>query len=303
MILEIMLSGTMFLSSGHNHDADIAYLQRRLAREGYNISKYIKDSRFQIYEPKGENKPVNYAKETWYMVPDSIEKCADFMEENWVLLERVRKDFSGSPEYMVSQLQLETRLGKYTGEYPAFNAMVSKYLHRKGKKKEEFYKYLRDYLKLCADTSDNIILSSDVFENLGSHAGAIGINQVMSSNMDDYLIDYNNDGRRDPNDREDAVGALSKFASKKKIQAYNPNDKFYESSITKHAKELIKIMEKRKRIPPKKISYNIKPIIANIQYPPRDNLQQTKILAMAPEPIQKSPFIKRIISNIKIGKR
>ena len=125
----------------------------------------------------------------------------------------------------------------------------------------------------------------------------------MSSNMDGYMIDYNNDGRRDPHNKEDAVGTLSRFIGKKKIQAYNPNDKFYGSSIDKHTAELIKIMEKRSRIPPKKISYNIKPIIANIQYPPRDNLQDMKMAAMVPQILPKQPFIRRIIPNLRIRKK
>jgi len=303
MIKEIILAGAMLLPQSHNHNAGLAYLQKRLAKEGYDISNYIKDPRFKINEPLGKSSPTNYAKDTWYMRPDSLEKCADFIEENWTLLYRAEKDFGASPEHITSQLQLESNKGQNPGTYRAFNAMTSQYLHRTGKKKEEFYKYLREYLRLCADTTDNILLSSDVFENMSSRAGAIGIAQVMSYNMDSYLIDYNKDGKREPLNLEDAVGTIARFIGKNRTQAYNPGDFFYESSIGMHTDSLENIMERRSRIPPKKIlNYPKIPtiILEPVKY---DKLEEMKPVAIMPQLPKKQPLRKKRLFNRRIRKR
>jgi hypothetical protein len=305
MISEIIISAVISLTPADKKIVN--NLESRLKKDGYDISKYVNDSRFQIYKFEEGKRNFDYSDtiNCWYLRKGSLNECADFIEENWILLDRVKKDFDISPEQIASQLQLESRLGKYTGKYSAFNAMVSKYLDRKGKDRETFYKYLRDYLKLCADTTDDIILSSDVFENFGSNAGAIGIAQIMSSNMDNYMVDYNNDGKRDPNNKEDAVGTVARFLNRNELNAqkYNPYDKFYGSSIGKHTRELMKIMDKRSTIPPEKISCKIKPSIDGIDFPKIDTLQERNFIAMVQQIPPKQPFIKRILPNLRIGRR
>ncbi|HPD81905.1 MAG TPA: lytic murein transglycosylase [Candidatus Pacearchaeota archaeon] len=311
MISEIALFTLISLTPAEK--GTINNLERRLKKEGHDISEYINDSRFQIYKPEKGKKTVNYAdiKQSWYMRPDSIEKCADFIEEYYHNLEVIRAKYEISPEHMVSQLQLETRLGQYTGEKPLINSFISIYLNNP-RRREEFYRYLKDFLDLFENKTDNIILSEDIFEIRGSWAGAYGIAQAMPTLIKKYGkdTDGNGDGMFDLMNMLDAMEFMARHLcdlgfgkNARATQGYNRGDKFYQSAIDKHKLALSEVMKERSKIPPKKIIYNIKPIIPNIQYPPRTNIQETKIVEVAQQPAQRQFFIKRIIQNRRNGRR
>jgi DNA-dependent RNA polymerase auxiliary subunit epsilon len=311
MISEIILSTILSLTPAEKKV--VGNLETKLKKEGYEISQYINDPRFQIYKFKKGNGPLNYSDTTqsWYMKRDSIEKCADFIEEYYYNLEMIRAKYGISPEHMASQLQLETRLGKYTGERPLINSFISMYLNSP-RRRGEFYRYLKDFLDLFADTTDNIILPKDIFDVKGSWAGAYGIAQAMPSLIKKYGkdTDGNGDGKFDLMNMLDAMEFMARYLydlgfgkDARATQDYNKGDKFYQSAIDKHKLSLNEIMEERSRIPPKKISYKLNPAIMDIKPPERNVLQETKTTAMVPQTPQKPPFIKRIISNLKIGKR
>lgn len=312
MIPEIVLSTLISLTPAEK--GTLKSLETKLKREGYDISQYIKDPRFEVYKFKGGGKAKNYADTTqsWYMKKDSLEKCADFIEEYYYYLKKTQEEHGPSPEHLTSQLELETNRGQFTGKYPVINALISMYLNREDRRKE-FYIYIKDFLYLFLDKTDNIIFPEDIFDIKGSWAGAVGDAQGMPSIIKKYgkYADGDGDGKFDPMNMPDAIKFLGiiiednnyKKSSLKATQRYNPGDKFYGSSIGKHTKALEKIMEKRSKIPPTKITYHIKPEIVNIQYPPRGNIQENKIIAMEPESLQKVPFIKRIIQNRKNGRR
>jgi membrane-bound lytic murein transglycosylase B len=312
MISEIILSSILSLTPTEKNIVN--NLQTRLKRDGYDISQYTNDPRFQIYKFEKSKKSTNYAdlKQSWYMRKDSLEKCADFIEEQYHWLKRAQDKHGPSPEQITSQLELETNRGQYTGERPLINSFISVYLSRPDRRKE-FYRHITDFLDLFSDTTDNIILPREMFDIKGSWAGAYGIAQGMPGIIKRYgkEADGDGDGFFDPMNLPDAIYFMASYLadhgfnknSSRAIQRYNNGHPFYSSSIGKHTRELKKIMEERTRIPPKKIIYNIKPAIANIQYPPKDNLQSTKITAINPQTIPKQPFIKRIVSNLKIGRK
>ena len=312
MISEIILSTILSLTPADKKIVE--NLETRLKKDGYDISQYANDSRFQIYKFEKGKKFTNYADTTqsWYLKKASLEQCADFIEEQYHWLKRAQDKYGPSPEHITSQLQLETNLGQYTGERPLINSFISVYLDRPDRRRE-FYIYLKDFLDLFTDTTDNIILPKDIFEIKGSWAGAYGIAQGMPGIIKRYgkNADGDGDGFFNPMNIPDAIEFLclvlngngSRKSLSKATHGYNPGDPFYKNGIGKHAKALEKIMEKRSRIPPEKINYNIKPRIENIQLPPRDNLQDLKITAMIQQPMPKKSFIRRIIPNLRIGKR
>jgi membrane-bound lytic murein transglycosylase B len=312
MIPEIILSTLISLTPAEK--GSLKNLEKRIKRDGYDISQYTNDPRFQIYKFERGKKSTNYAdpNQSWYTRKDSLEKCADFIEEQYHWLKMAEEKYGPSPEQITSQLELETNRGQYTGERPLINSFISVYLSRPDRRKE-FYRYIIDFLDLFSDTTDNIVLPREIFDIKGSWAGAYGIAQGMPGIIKKYgkNADGDGDGVFNPMNMPDAIDFLALYLSDHgfsknqsgAIQKYNHGHPFYGSSIGKHTKELVKIMEKRARIPPKKIAYKIKPTITNIQYPPRDNLQNMKIIAMTPQIPQKQHFIKRIVSNLKIGRR
>lgn len=312
MLQEIVLTALMALTPAEKKIVN--NLQTKLKKDGYDISKYINDSRFEIYKFNGEKKLINYADTTqsWYMRKDSLEKCADFVEEHYYWLKKAQDKYGPSPEHIVSQLQLETNKGQYIGERPLINSFISVYLDDSGRRKE-FYRYITDFLDLFTDTTDNIIYPKDIFDIKGSWAGAYGIAQGMPGIIKKYgkNADGDGDGVFNSMNIPDAIEFLSLYLAaqgfKKNpsgaIQKYNRGHPFYGSSIGKHTKELEKIMEKRKKIPPQKISYDINPAVIDIKLPRDNTLQDMKKTSMLPEPIPKQPFIKRVFSNHKKGRK
>lgn len=316
MLLKVILSGILsgLVSLNPAEKKVVSNLQTRLKRDGHDISQYLGDSRFEIYRFKGGGKATNYADTTqsWYMKADSIEKCADFIDEYYYWLKKVEDEFGPSPEHITSQLQLETNRGQYTGERPVINSLISVYLHRPSRR-NEFYKYMKDFFDLVDDTTDNIILPKDIFEIKGSWAGAHGVAQMMPSILKKYgkISDFEGDSLFDPMNIPDAIGFVGRYLSDNgfernklgAIQRYNQGDPFYGSSIGKHTEKLTKIMEKRRRIPPKKIAVITNRPLIHIEPVKADKLQHIKHVEIIVQLPEKQPFIKRIILNRKIGKK
>lgn len=312
MLREILFSALISLSPSEKKVVD--NLQSKLKKDGYDISQYINDPRFEIYKFGKEKRFTNYSDTTqsWYMKKASLEQCADFIEEYSYYLEKTKEKYGLSPEHIASQLQLETNLGNYTGERPLINSFISVYLDRPDRRKE-FYKYITDFLDLFADKNDNIIYPEDIFEVKGSWAGAYGIAQGMPGIIKRYgkIADGNGDGYFNPMNMPDAINFLALnltdngFNKNKSgaIQRYNPGHPFYSSSIGKHSKELEKIMEKRRRIL-NKIEIKAEPVFLNlnINTAKYNKLRDIKIDTTIKCSNKKTPFIKNIFINRKIGK-
>jgi len=310
MIPEIILSAA--LSFTPTEKKVINNLQTKLKKDGYDISQYLDDSRFEIYKFKKGGKFINYADTTqsWYMKVDSIEKCADFVEEYYSWLKKAEDEFGPSPEYITSQLQLETNRGQYTGKCPLINSFISVYLNKPGRRRE-FYKHLTDFLDLFANTNDSIVYPKDIFDVKGSWAGAYGIAQGMPKIIKKYGKDFDGDNLFDPMNIPDAIGFMARYLAdhnfKKNhsdaIKKYNIGHPFYESSIEKHTKKLTEIMKKRHRTPLEKIrvltnipTIYIKPVKSN-------QLKRMTPFTTRPQLPKKKLFIKHILFNRRKGKK
>jgi membrane-bound lytic murein transglycosylase B len=298
MICELALSAALSFGGPDGYDAQLRQLQSRLRKDGYDISAILERPEFEIYVPversKGKPRYINYADTTqsWYMRRDSVESCADFLEEERKFLMELEREYGPSAEQcsMVSQYELETNRGNFKGNHIAFNALVSKYLHRTGRSRERFYQYLKDFLDVATDTTDNIILSKNILEIMSSHAGAIGDVQTMGYILLKYGKDGSGDGRIDPNNRYDALTTLANFRKQnggdedlqKAIHLYNPGHPFYQPSITMHTVELKKIRNDRER----EFIRNMKrvpSILGTIPVPKKDAaLHKTKL---KPQPV------------------
>jgi membrane-bound lytic murein transglycosylase B len=313
MILELILSGATSLAPSDR--TALENLQTKLRKDGYNISKYVKDPRFEIYKFKGGGKAKNYADTTqsWYMRRDSLEKCADFVEEYYNYLKKAQEKYGPSPEEIASQLELETNRGQFTGKYPVLNALISMYVNKESRR-NEFYIYLTDFLKLAKDTTDKIILPKDIFEIKGSWAGAYGSAQGMPSLIirNGKHVDGDGDGKFNPLNIPDAINFLAyelaergyKKNAARAIQGYNPGDTYYASSIRKHTKELKKILEKRLTAPLKKIDCKLNPELVQLNLPKIDKtLKQSNINVVLPKENYEPPFIRRTAQNLRLVKK
>lgn len=256
MIKEIIMGGFLLLGQPSEYKADLVKLQNLLKAEGVDITEYVKDPRFEIYRTKKLNRKAattDYSDplQSSYMRPSSIQNCMKFMNEQKEWLELAEKLYGVDEEYVTALLNLESSLGKNTGDYLVFNALVSQYLNtKKDGRKKFFYEEIKEFLKLTKEMG-----ISDIFKLKGSFAGAMGPMQFMPSSMRRYAVDFDGDGLG-LNDMEDAIGSSARFLKengfkkgsrnriKRSLRAYWNNDN-YVNAIIKQA-ELLK--SKRRKI-------------------------------------------------------
>ncbi len=256
----------------HEHSADLAYLQKRLLKEGYDISDYLKDPRFEIIEPVW-GKAVDYTDtlECHYMRDSTIKASADYMESKYYWLNKGEDKWGPPPKITTAKLALESGCGTNVGQYIAFNALVSRWLHRSEKQRNFYYENIKSLLYLYRERPDifrrvdnDTIIVDDLLDIMGSRAGALGFQQIMPYNVEEFSVDFNDNGFN-LYEHPDAIGTSCyidyrngyKSQPKKALQLYNPGDSwFYSKGIRAHGNEAEKVFLKRRR----ELSENTKPI-------------------------------------------
>ncbi len=123
-------------------------------------------------------------------------------------LQRASRDFGVPADILVGFLAIESKFGKYTGDYKVWNSLTTLAFYN-NRMQNFFYSELKYYLLMCREKN------YDPLSIKGSFAGAMGAVQQMPSIMRKFLIDYNGDGKKNPWDIEDAIGSVANFLHQK----------------------------------------------------------------------------------------
>jgi len=124
------------------------------------------------------------------------------------VLEKASREYKVPINIIVGFLAIESKFGKYSGDYSVWNSLVTLSFFN-NRKRRYFYSELGEYLLFCREQNyDPLILKS-------SFAGAMGNVQQMPSIARRFLIDYNRDGKKDPWSMSDAIGSIAKFLRSK----------------------------------------------------------------------------------------
>lgn len=118
-----------------------------------------------------------------------ISKGQQLLDDNAVLLSRVRARYGVDPAYIVAIWGLESDYGGDYGSYPVLESLAT--LAWGSDRADAFRKYLLDALWIVQEGD---IPASRM---IGSWAGAMGQTQFMPSTFRSYAVDFNGDGRRD----------------------------------------------------------------------------------------------------------
>ncbi len=138
---------------------------------------------------------------------ERIEVGAKFMKKNKKALNKAYKKYGVQPEYIAAIIGIESYYGKYSGDYPVFDALAT--LSFEENRRNEFFRNeLKEFLILTKKNKQN---PKSIY---GSFAGAIGLAQFMPSNFKKLAIDFNNDGIVDLDNEEDAIGSIAKYFNK-----------------------------------------------------------------------------------------
>jgi len=133
-----------------------------------------------------------------------VQHAVDFYNAHKSALLRAEKQFGVPADVVVALIGIETNFGSYLGKFKEHEVLTTLAFY--GTHRASYFKQqLENFLLLARE------FSWDRSNIPCSYAGAIGIPQFMPDNLKPYAVDWNNDGRVDLMDPEDAVGSVSNF--------------------------------------------------------------------------------------------
>jgi len=138
------------------------------------------------------------------LAPDSIRLGREFMRRYHKYLSKAQKRYSVSPEIITAFIRVESKFGKFGGEYRVIDALSTLGLFPN--RKERFFR---------GELAKLFILSRrehlNIFKLKGSFAGAMGCVQQVPSIQLKYGIDFDGNGKKEPNSMADCIGSIAKF--------------------------------------------------------------------------------------------
>ncbi len=197
----------------------------------------------EILEKKG--KGIDYFSRKFGLLTRlSVERGQQVIRDNLNELKKIEAAFGVEKEVLVAVYRVETYFGRYTGDYPVFNSLLT-------------LTVLENRRSAWAENEwINLILLSkergfDPLAIKGSWAGAFGLCQFVPSAYLNYGVDGDGDGRVDLFNVKDALASTANYlkgsgweqaslAKKKKaIYAYNHCDN-YVKAVLAYAKAIRK---------------------------------------------------------------
>jgi len=130
----------------------------------------------------------------------------ELMQKHAALLARLERQYGVPGRFLVAFWGLETNFGRFTGDYPVVNALVT--LAYEGRRGAMF----RDEMFNALTILDRGHITLDRMK--GSYAGAMGQTQFMPSTFLRYAVDQDGNGHIDVwGSIEDALGSAANYLS------------------------------------------------------------------------------------------
>ena len=208
---------------------DLAYQIVSDHLEGSNVPEaYIREAfthdEIKIHKEIAEKFARPYEKKTWKVyrkifVKDSrINAGAKFYKENIELIKSVSREYRVDPFIIVTIAGIESNYGSHHSQYSVFNSLYSQ-IHDMPKRAKWASKELAEFIKYCYN--DQL----DPQEIGGSYAGAFGFGQFIPSSFNNFSVDFNEDGVRQPYDWPDVLASIANYL---RLNGYKPNSSNYD---------------------------------------------------------------------------
>ena len=208
---------------------DLAYQTVSDHLQGSNIPEaYIREAfthdDLTIHKEIAEKFARPYEKKTWKVyrkifVKDSrIVAGAKFYKENIELVKAVSSEYKVDPFIIVTIAGIESNYGSHHSQYSVFNSLYSQ-IHDMPKRAKWASKELAEFIKYCYN--DQL----DPQEIGGSYAGAFGFGQFIPSSFNNYSVDFNEDGVRQPYGWPDVLASIANYLRR---NGYKPNSNNYD---------------------------------------------------------------------------
>lgn len=171
------------------------------------------DSVIRLESPAPSTGPTKPHLGSWtryrnkFLTEAHINNGVEFWRDHADAVDRASAKFGVDPEYIIAIIGVETYFGKNIGKTCIFDALTT--LAFDTHRREKFF----------TDELENFLLMTreegyEPREPVGSWAGAMGLGQFMPSSYRKLAIDFDNDGRRDIWNPEDAIGSVAHYFSR-----------------------------------------------------------------------------------------
>ena len=208
---------------------DLAYQIVSDHLEGSNVPEaYIREAfthdEIKIHKEIAEKFARPYEKKTWkvyrkiFVKNSRIAAGAKFYKENIELIKSVSSQYRVDPFIIVTIAGIESNYGSHHSQYSVFNSLYSQ-IHDMPKRAKWASKELAEFIKYCFN--DQL----DPQEIGGSYAGAFGFGQFIPSSFNNYSVDFNEDGVRQPYDWPDVLASIANYLRR---NGYKPNSNNYD---------------------------------------------------------------------------
>lgn len=162
-----------------------------------------------------EQKPWN-TYQLLFVTEWRIREGVAFWKKYESALKRAEKMYGVPASLIVATIGVETKYGRYTGEYPVIDALVN--IAFGDTKRSRYFRHeLEDFLLLTREQHLN------PKKVLGSYAGAIGQPQFMPSSYRHYAVNFSGSGKIDLSHNEvDVIGSIANYYKKHGWKTNNP---------------------------------------------------------------------------------
>ena len=138
------------------------------------------------------------------LIRESVELGTAFMGKYKKWLEKASLKYHVSPEIITAFIRVESKFGLFGREYSVWDSLVT--LAFNPNRKQRFFRSeLEHLLLLCRKERLNPL------KLRGSFAGAMGCVQQVPSIQLRYGIDFDGDGRKNPDSMADCIGSIAAF--------------------------------------------------------------------------------------------
>lgn len=212
-------------------------LRARLDADGLRTD-FLDDPRFaiRVQTPRlirGENKADFFAPSYGIFTERSFGRARAFMQKYCHPLERAEKEYGVWKEYITAILLVESGFGKIGRPQRVINGLASMYASGRS----------WAYREITAFLGMQGIYYDDVFELRGSHAGAFGMAQMIPTSYETFGVDFDGNGRIDPESPADAIGSIANYLKKcgfgatrrsrwNAVYAYNHQESYADAIAT-----------------------------------------------------------------------
>lgn len=163
-----------------------------------------------------------YEKKTWeeyrkiFIKESRIAGGVKFYEENKELIQTVANEYKVDPMIVITIAGIESNYGIHHSQFSVFNSLYTQ-IHEMPKRSKWAAKELAEFLVYCF--TDQL----DPQEIGGSYAGAFGYGQFIPSSFNNFSVDFNEDGIREPYGWADVLGSIANYLRRNGYTAHSSN--------------------------------------------------------------------------------